>query len=521
MLKAYIDTGYSGLGMQDIDGDKLKNVQEVLLGTDINEVDTDKDGLGDGYEVKLGSDPTKAETELKADHKPWTTTYWPMAGHGDVDGDPSRNLWAKGGALDKLDELKRKRGDTEGAKALEYERKPALNWLVGEKDKGHYIPYSTIKESDAEVTTGVDFDGDGVITKGVKADFLDARGDFAPVSSRDEFVPKLGDEVLTKKIETTEDGKKVVKYFHQDGKELTPEELKNVVLTNPRSDGKATGTMDVGWWGSCDKVALAGILFEEPKHSVTIEGVTFTPQDIKGLLTVLADSQATGTDFVGNRYDEKPDILVTKDGKQYMGKLLNDDVEFRTKEMWRWDGDYMVLDKVDKEIRFKTIDGQTITVKPEEVKHLAREDRRDISPMEFHTTIIKWLGVDKKPAAMDRDSSAHVWNYNYHKAEITNMKELTGNERPTKPGYNGPAGDGKIVRYDMDLYFGNTDYNTKHFSYWIEYNKAGEPVNGGWFSDNPDFLWRPSGFKNWTGVNRRNPYVTPELVKEIYEKSIE
>ena len=48
----------------------------------------------------------------------------------------------------------------------------------------------------------------------------------------------------------------------------------------------------------------------------------------------------------------------------------------------------------------------------------------------------------------------------------------------------------------------------------------GDAVNGGWMSDNPDFLWRPAGFADWSGTNARNPFVDPKLVKEIYMKSI-
>ena len=107
-----------------------------------------------------------------------------MAGSGDPDGSPRTHLWATGGALDKFDDLMKARGNEDGAKALEFERKPALNWLVGDRDKGHYIPKSQLKEANAEMTTGVDFDGDGKITEGVKVDFLNARGDFAAVSNR-------------------------------------------------------------------------------------------------------------------------------------------------------------------------------------------------------------------------------------------------------------------------------------------------------------------------------------------------
>jgi hypothetical protein len=92
--------------------------------------------------------------------------------------------------------------------------------------------------------------------------------------------------------------------------------------------------------------------------------------------------------------------------------------------------------------------------------------------------------------------------------------------KPSKPGFNGPADPkNKVVKYDMKAYFGESDF-PKHYSYWLEMNDKGEPVNGGWLSSNPDFLWRPSGFKNFTGAVERNPYLDPAMVKEIYEKSI-
>ena len=127
--------------------------------------DKDKDGLSAASEIMKGTDPNRYS--MVADSKTWTTTYWPMAGSmSDTEGNAKKHLWANDGALAKFDEMLRNRGDDTGAKALEFERKPALNWLIGESDKGHYIPNASLKESDAERTTGVDFDGDGKLTAG-------------------------------------------------------------------------------------------------------------------------------------------------------------------------------------------------------------------------------------------------------------------------------------------------------------------------------------------------------------------
>ena len=501
----------------DFDQDGLSNAHEFKIGSDPRLVDTDADGLSDSVEVnKYKLDPSDPQNNVKAKTAPWTTTYWPMAGSGNADGNPRTHLWAKDGALDKLDSLKTSRGDESGAKALEFERKPALNWLVGDRDKGHYIPKSGLKENNAEMTTGVDFDGDGKLTAGVKADFIDARGDFAAIVNRGAFVPKLGEDVLTRKVVNGEDGEKTTQYFKADGSQLSAEEAKQVVLTNPNSDGKAEGDMSVGWWGSCDKVALAGILFEDPQRDVTLDGVTFTKQDIRGLLTVVADSQTDGTDFVGHRYDERADIVVTNDGKQFSGKIMDvSGDDFRaSKDMWRWNGDYMVTNGSEKEVKIKLTDGTEKTFPASEVKHLAREDKADMDPGLYHVTMKQWL-AEGRGAAMDRDSGSHVWNYNFSSFDVSE-RNVDSFNRAEAVGHNGPAGDGEIRHYNSRVTFSG---GPKSFDYWLEY-KDGDVVNGGWKGSNPDFLWRPAASGDWTGANDRNPFVNPELVKEIYEASI-
>ena len=498
--------------------------------------DTDYDTMSDLAEAAKGRDASKFDTRDEEVGKVWTTTYWPMAGSGgstDPEGNAGSHLWSKKGPLAKIDELLTARGMQDHAKALEFERKPALNWLIGEADKGHMILNKKLSEKDAEMSTGVDFDGDGKITKGVKVDFLGNDGQFASISSRNRLVPKAtidGEVVDVKRERIDTNGEISFKFSRTDtGKELTAAELQSVFYANPvSSDGKADGTLDVGWWGSCDKVALAGVLFKEPlKDKVDMDGVTFTKQDMLGLLTVIANSQAKGTDFVGNRFDDRPDILVLKDGTQLNGKFkgVKDDVLRGGEGMWRHDGDYMVLTdpfKADpnKEITFVEMSGTERTVKASEIKHMAREDKMDMAPGEFHTTILKWLS-EGRAAAMDRDSGDHVWNYNFHGATLKSAKPLNDADRPKAPGHNGEVGkDTEVVRYEMDVRFGESNW-PREYRYWLEYDANGKVVNGGWESDNPDFLWRPAAFNDWAGRNDRNPFVKPELVKEIYDKFME
>ncbi|GMU63287.1 MAG: hypothetical protein AMXMBFR34_50500 [Myxococcaceae bacterium] len=400
---------------------------------------------------------------IEATRKPWTTTYWPMAGSGDDVGSASSHLWAKEGPLAKFDALLKARGMPEGAR--NFELQPNLNWLVN-KEAGHYIPDSSLSEKDAERTTGVDFNKNGKIDADVAWDFLDGRGHFG-------------------------------------------------------KDGKTTDTMSVGWWGSCDKVARAGILFEEPKRDVELNGVKFTTQDIKGLLTVLADSQGGGSDFVGNRYDANLDVLALKNGQQVQGTILTEGIDFETGV--RRQQDWTINStKLPDEVKVRLPDGTEKTYKKAELSFVAREDRRD-DPVLMHETISAWL-KSGRPAVMDKDSGDHVWNYNFYKAEDTlyknGLKPGWASDDLLKKGFNGPASDGKIIWVERQVFLGGGG-GSETYKYWLE-EKNGKLVNGGYHpnSSNPDFLWRPQTDPAFTGKNERNPFVDPKLVKEIYEASI-
>ncbi len=93
----------------------------------------------------------------------WTTTYFPMADYsGDKKGSPESNLWAEHGAADEFDKVLSARHLTPGAR--EFELQPAINWIVG-KPSGGYLANGTVDEKNAEVTTGLDLNGDGKITR--------------------------------------------------------------------------------------------------------------------------------------------------------------------------------------------------------------------------------------------------------------------------------------------------------------------------------------------------------------------
>ena len=410
--------------------------------------------------------------DLHSDKKVWTSTYWPMANMFNVKGgNPEENLWADDGCLDKFDRVLKSRDKVTGAK--EFEKVPALNHLASKKRKtGYYVPNKTILENDAELTTGVSFNKRGDLSAGVKRDFLD--------------------------------------------------EFKNF-----GSDGSTKGSMDVGWWGSCDAVALAGILFETPKKSVTIEGVTFTPNDIKGLLVVSAQAQGGREEYIGHRYDGTPDSVRLKSGEVLTGTVTSMIIEdFRVGNFRRSRRDDMITRRdITEDIVIEYADGTSATIEASSIASITREDEESLSPALFHKTIKAWLRQNH-PFAMDYDSGSHVWNDNFDGAVIDKSDVApAGTDVEWLNGHSGAYTGGELSFYNCQLFKG--DKQEKEYGYWIE-KKNGVEMNSGWIFDgeyenNPDFLWRAdpksnSGFAK--GKNKRNPFVLPKLVEEIYKKSI-
>ena len=410
--------------------------------------------------------------DIRSSKKVWTSTFWPMANiSGEKGGNPIENLWADDGPLDKFDQVLKSRGKPVGAKA--HESVPSLNWLKDPKaPEGYYVAKDTIRENDAEVTTGVSFSGKAKLAKGVKVDFLDDFSNFG-------------------------------------------------------ENGKTNGSMDVSWWGSCDAVALAGMLFETPKKSVTINGVTFTPNDIKGLLVVTAQTQAGREEYVAERFDGLPDSVRLKNGKVLEGtvtSLTTDEV--RTGKFTRSKkGNFVTKTDITKDIQFKDGDGKTRTLKAGTVASITREDDEALTAALFHKTVKTWLRQNR-PIAMDHDPGPHVWNDNFDGAHIEKSETTpAGVKRDELNGSNGNYSGGRLCFYNCKLYKDKT--KEKEFTYWIE-KKGGKDVNSGWIfngkvDSNPDFLWRTAN-KSSTGFvdgkNGRNPFVLPKLVEEIHKKSI-
>ena len=398
---------------------------------------------------------------LKATRSAWTTTYWPYSGrNSDTTGNPHYHLWAKNGCLNKLDQVLKLRGQTPGARA--HELVPALNFLKGDgSPSGYYIPSTLLKEDDAETTTGVDFTGSGRLKDWVKVDFLDDHKRFG-------------------------------------------------------KNGKTDGALNVGWWGSCDQVALAGILFDEPKREIKLNGVTFTPQDIRGLLTVIANSQSARSQYCGWRFTDAPDKLTLKTGKVLVGRAINiGDRDCLKSDFVRRNGNKILVTKLasDEAVEFQTAH-KLLTVQVADIATFEREDEEEPSASDFHKTVKKWLREDR-PFAMDRDSGNHIWNKNVDEAVINKTRACPRDVKPKAlVGFDGPYAGGDLCFYKTVLK--RDDARVSTYMYWIEKND-GVHVNSGWRSNNPAFLWRPeTAHATFEGTNARNPFVTPQIVQEAY-----
>jgi len=147
------------------------------------------------------------------------------------------------------------------------------------------------------------------------------------------------------------------------------------------------------------------------------------------------------------------------------------------------------------------------------------ESRRDIAPALFHSTLIRWLSQGS-PFAMDYDAGDHVWNGCYDGARFVPVQvELKEPELQKLNGYHGSYRGGSVQFWRAEILAG--ERVEKRYRYWIE-TREGHAINSGWVNDsaNPDFLWRPRARARFRGPNPRNPFVKPEIVRRIYERSI-
>lgn len=449
----------------DADRDGVNTARELLFGISDQKIDSDGDGMGDKFELEKGLDPADGQLAGKTDVKTWTHGYIPM----------SNNPMIEDYTVLFYDLLMKDRTGTD----------PKLRHVEGASalDGGHYFLSGTLDEKNAELTSGKDFNGDGVLTPGVKHDFLS---------------PSAGEASFG-------------------------------------ADGKFETTLSVSWWGHCNDVATAGINFREPTREVKVplsqpftvhvvqtahgtfkaesvkpgsshtdikllsgqtvrvanadvqstskEEITelsFSPTKLKELASELAHrGSKNGIDWIGSRFNGRPATIELANGTTVRGGITSalDDRATVTGEAT------ITATNFTKDVTatvFDTESGSYVskTFKPEEIKSIHAENKRDVNPIDFHVTMLKWLGSEGKAGVMDKDAGSHVWNYAFDRYDYEHQVN---------------ADDPNTIDYQMKVYFVGNSYATT-YNYSITY-EDGQPAAAKWAqnSPNPDFFWRDRG----------------------------
>jgi len=217
----------------------------------------------------------------------------------------------------------------------------------------------------------------------------------------------------------------------------------------------------VPWAGHCNGLAAAGIMLEEPKHSVTYRQVLFHVRDIKALLV----------------------------------------------EMWQGSG-WIIGDKCGE----STLDRHG---------RIREAECRDLNPGTFHLAITNWLGLFGKSVIVDMDNSEAVWNYAVASYKVLKSRWMT----PAEAASTMHADDTPYIynQNAVDIVFVHTEISTinagvRRYEYLLELDADGKVLGGEWYGaskkDHPDFIWRPQDSKSY------NPHLNPDTIMEIYLKSL-
>ena len=389
----------------------------------------------------------------------WKTnlTYYPFVPVGSKDGNVYHNLWAKNGCLEKFDLWMKNKFNID-SKAQEYEKQPFYNWLI-DKPYGYYVPSIVISSKNFEKTSGVNINQDGV----------------------------LNDDIKYK--------------------------LENLGLLNK-------DYIESWWWGSCELVSRANLFFNEPTKSFIDGNILFTPDDIKGLLTIISRTVEDEYEKISDKYSEKYDIIVLKDGTRKTGKIINLDINSINNKNKLIIHDTYLVKNLDNDIKFYE-KGEIVNINKNNIKFIKHETKNDVNAGKFHNTIMKWT-KDNLPFAMDTDKGGEVWHYAFDKVEINevdykNKKDFDLYQKLRKK-YNLFY---KIHIINCVCYKSNDE--SERYKYYIVYNPYRKIVDSNWLSLNkPDFVWRCKLKKNWESIkeNHRNPYVVPYYVSMLYKLSI-
>lgn len=223
---------------------------------------------------------------------------------------------------------------------------------------------------------------------------------------------------------------------------------------------------DADWAGHCNNASEVAALLKEPKYAVTYNGVTFSPQEIAGLLVKVSSSLSERVDFEGRRYNNFMDDKGDPSPHDFLEKVLK-----------AWGSD----------------------------------------------------AANPIPFVLDIDREEQVWNYPYDQGKVfelsqppagTNLNDIPRGGSVTfyEAQLKGTTFEDQARQYQF--WIQRNDNGDVLKSGWIK----GPDAN-----INPDFAWRPhpvgdlSQKESWVTKPRKqsNPYVKAEEVYEIYARSLD
>lgn len=193
------------------------------------------------------------------------------------------------------------------------------------------------------------------------------------------------------------------------------------------------------WAGHCNGLAAAGTMTSAPQHSVSRQGVTFTPTDIKALL-----------------------IAIWQDGGQIVGGRCN-------------------LANIPVDATGRVTDATC----------------RGINPAAFHLAIANFIGLKGKPVINDIQAGEEVWNYpivRYQVLRKTALDASAANQLLGRSGTTYAYDASATVFYWVVTRVTLATGSVKTYEYLLEGNNSGEITGGEWVGasrdDHPDFVWR-------------------------------
>lgn len=294
-------------------------------------------GWGAAQSLVLGQDPNELDNKFPKAGPTAETTYLSM-----------NDQMAKPMSL--VDQYRAAKGLPKAAEA--YELKSPLGWMLGE-EAGH-TKRGNLDEKKAFGTSGLNwgtllFPGDAEVAKlkpktgfDFPIDCIDAFNNTvqarAAWGDRLEVVDDKGKKLSVEKVIEKDEGGKAVSWsavFKDEAGAVVPNDKVLGLIKNKsgqvKGDGKASRSLDMWWWGFCDRNTAQRLYksrFEVPqldrdviKVKVGDKTIEFPKADAQKILDADIPDLVTGESFTGFRFDDEPQTIKLKSGATFQGRV--------------------------------------------------------------------------------------------------------------------------------------------------------------------------------------------------------